>query len=210
MNGYRLTYWNKRGRGEQVRLFFAELGEFGVQYDDRRITRAELAELQAEGPRELYFGTIPMLEDGEFRLCQAPVILCYLARKHGVEPDDLRLSARADALVLGAEDLRIQYFELFGPDAQTKQHDFVSGAWTARWLPSFDGLLAQNGARSGFYVGSSLTHADIAVWDVLDSILTWVHGASLDHHPRLAEFYAAIGARPAIARYLASDRRPSG
>lgn len=203
---YRLTYWNKRGRGEQVRLLLQQLG---ADYEDVHIDRNGLHELQKSGPRVLYFGSIPMLEDGDFRLCQAPVILSYLARKHGVMPEDPRAAARADAMVLGAEDLRLQYFGLFGPDASEAQRAFVEGPLRTRWLPSFEGHLELNNSDQHF-VGSSVTHADIAVWDILDSLLAWISGVTLDGYPRLTHFQASLAERPRIKSYLASNRRAQG
>ena len=52
-----------------------------------------------------------------------------------------------------------------------------------------------------------LTQADLAVWDALDSIVTWIEGAKFGAFGRVEKFYEAIRARPAIAEYLASDRR---
>lgn len=200
---YRLTYWNKRGRAEQIRLLLQELD---APYEDEHIGRDQIRELQKQGPRVLYFGSVPMLEDGDFRLCQGPVIMSYLARRHDIMPRDDQAAARADALVLGAEDLRMRYFELFGPGGSERQRAFVEGPFSSRWLPSFEGHLQING-ESGYLVGSSLTHADIAVWDILDSMLAWVEGARLDGYPRLVRFFEAIRERPRIARYLGSERR---
>jgi glutathione S-transferase len=206
MTVYKLMYWNARGRGEQVRLL---LNELGLEYEDVHVERGSerFREIQAQGPKILYFGAVPMLQDDEFKLCQGPVILSYLAAKHGIAPADLRQDAKADAICWGAEDLRIAYFLLFGPTAADDQAEFVAGPWRQQWLRSLDGLLELNG-DTGFFVGKSLTHADIAVWDILDSIKTWVAGASVEGFPRLERFVEAIATRPRIATYLDSDRRP--
>lgn len=208
MSAYTLTYWNKRGRGEQIRLL---LNELGADYEEVQIERnsPQLRALQAQGPKMLYFGSVPMLEDGGFRLCQAPVILSYLVAKHGLAPADLQQRAKADAICWGAEDLRCLYFGLFfASDPSAAQAAFVAGPWRKRWLMSLDGLLALNGDTDVF-VGRDLTHADIAAWDVLDSVTTWIEGATLEGFPRLERFHQAIAARPRIAAYLASDRRPA-
>jgi glutathione S-transferase len=205
---YVLTYWFKRGRAEQIRLLLQELDQ---PYREVNVVQGspEWRALQAEGPGKLAFGAVPMLEDGGFRLVQGPVIISYLARKHGLAPGELQLASRADSIAWGAEDMRRIYLELFGADGAERQAAFVGGPWKNRWLPAFEGLLAQNDDR-GVFVGGGLTHADVAVWDAIDAILTWVAGATLDGHPRLARFYDALRARPRIAAYLASDRRPKG
>jgi len=199
---YRLYYWAKRGRGEQIRLLLSELDQ---PYQDVHLAGESFREVRARRPRVLWFGSVPMLEDGDFHLVQGPVILSYLARKHGIAPARLEDAARADAIAWGAEDLRIAYFDVWRDETEVRQDNLVRGHWNDRYLPGFDDLLEQNG--TGFLVGDGLTHADIAVWDILDSMTSWVKGASLDGYPRLAEFYAGIKSRPRIAAYLASDRR---
>lgn len=196
---YKLHYFPIRGRGEQVRLLLHALE---IPFDDVSVSREQFLEMKAKGPSVLYFGSLPMLEDGEYRLCQGPCILGYLARKHGAAPADLQLGARADAIAWGAEDLRMRYFKLFGDDRDEARAAFLTGDWQTRWLPSLSGLLAQNG-DNGHFVGSQLTHADIAVWDVLDAFQTYV-SASLDGHPALQTFYERVRSLPSLAGYLAS------
>jgi len=202
----KLTYWARRGRAEQIRLL---LRAMDVPYEEVHVAGASFKALQAEGPASLTFGSVPMIEDEGLRLCQGPVILGYLARKHGFAPESLVDAARADEIALGAEDLRIRYFTLFGEGAAEKQAAFVSGPWKSRWLPAFEGLLELADSDAHF-VGGALTHADAAVWDALDAITTWIEGADLTDAPRLARFFDAFRARPLVAGYLSSDQRPKG
>jgi glutathione S-transferase len=197
---YRLLYFPIRGRGEQIRLMLHAAGQ---AYEDVPIKRERFLELKQEGPKTLSFGSLPMLEDGDFRLAQGVAILGYLARKHGLCPADLQAAARADAIAMGAEDLRSKAFTLFGDGADEKQAAFVAGDWQSRWLPSLEGLLKLNG-DSGFFVGNSLTHADIAVWDALDLVLSKVKGATLDGNPALQAFRERIAQHPTLAPYLQS------
>jgi len=199
---YKLTYWPKRGRAEQVRVL---LNEIGAEYEDVPIAHADLATTKG-----LYFGSVPMLEDGSFHLCQGPIIVSYLARKHGLAPTDLQLAAKADAIALGAEDLRIEYFRMFGDRAAEKQAKFVDGNWTKRWLPSLAKLLEEGGGE--YFFGKTPNHADIAVFDAIDATVTWVEGAKakLAAVPSMQSFYDRVAARPKIAAYLASNRRVNG
>jgi glutathione S-transferase len=196
---YRLYYFPIRGRGEQIRLMLHALTQ---PFEDIAVKREQFVEMKKEGPRQLAFGSLPMLQDGELHLVQGPVILGYLARKHGIAPGDLKQAARADAIALGAEDLRAKYFgTLSGDNADEKKAAFRDGDWRTRWLPSLEGLLELNG-DTGFFVGDSLTHADIAVWDAIDGVLTNIAGATLEGCPRLVRFRESIAKRPAIAEYL--------
>ena len=130
---YRLFYWALRGRGEQIRLLLNELDQ---EYEDVHVDRdQQIAVMKKEGPGTLYFGSVPMLEDGEFRLVQGPVIMNYLGRKHGLMPSELRAAARVEALVAGAEDMRMAYFRTLGEGSGEKAAKFVAGDWAERWLP---------------------------------------------------------------------------
>jgi glutathione S-transferase len=206
MMPYRLFYWALRGRGEQIRLLLNELQQ---NYEDVHVSKdTNFRSLQREGPGTLYFGSVPMLEDGDFKLVQGPAIMNYLGRKHGMMPSDPRAAARVEAMVLGAEDMRMAYFRLLGDDgrAAERRKKFVGAEWRDRWLPALEGLLEING-DSGYLVGPSVTQADLAVWDALDAIVTWIEGARFGDFTRVEKFYETIAARFAIAEYLASDRR---
>jgi glutathione S-transferase len=203
----KLYYFKFRGRAEAARLLFHVLEQ---PYEDVLVTKDGLKQLKSEGAAKLAFGALPMLEEtpegGDvFRLVQSTAILNYLARKHGLAPQDPGLAAQAEACALGAEDLRVVYFQLFGDEADEKQASFVAGRWREHWLPYLEGQLTLS--DSGYMVGTSLTQADIAVWDALDAILIYVKAANLDGFPRVAQFYEQIKAHPPIAAYLASDRR---
>ena len=88
---YKLMYFATRGRAEQVRLL---LNELDAPYEDIHLKSKK--DVLAEGPKLLAFGAVPMLEDGDFRLVQGPIICSYLARKHGLVPDDLQTAAYID------------------------------------------------------------------------------------------------------------------
>ena len=88
---YRLFYWALRGRGEQVRLLLNELGE---DYEDVHLEHGqEYIQMRRRGPGTLYFGSVPMLQDGDFKLAQGPAIVNYLGRKHGIMPADPQAAA---------------------------------------------------------------------------------------------------------------------
>lgn len=195
-----LYYFPIRGRGEQVRLLLHALE---VPFDDVHVKRDEFMEMKKQGPATLAFGSLPMLDDDGFKLVQGPAIMSYLGRKYGAAPTDPKLCAKADAIALGAEDLRMQYFKLFGDEAETKRAEFLKTGWTSRWLPNLEGLFALGGSREHF-VGKAFTFADVAVWDVLNAFVTYVPSATLKGFDGLEAFYDAFATRPAVAKYLAA------
>lgn len=197
---YKLYYFNIRGRGEQIRLL---LNALELPFDNILVNREQFLALKEQGPDTLYFGSLPMLEDGDYRICQGPVILSYLAEKHGAAPAELQLKSKADAIAWGAEDLRTQYFKLFGDESKEKQSTFVAGEWQTRWLPSLNGLLELNG-NTGYFVGDSLTHADVATWDVLNAFDEYIPDSNMEGYAAVQKFYESIRQRPPVANYLAS------
>jgi len=194
-----------RGRGEQIRLLLHELGQ---KFEDIHIKPdGEFQTLKKQGANTLYFKSVPMLQDGDFKLVQGPVIMNYLGRKHGLMSNDLQLAAKTEAIVLGAEDMRMAYFRAFGDseEAIVKQKLFVKEQWKARWLPSWNELLELNG-DTGFFIGNQLTQADLAVWDAMDAIVDRIEGAGFDDYDRLVKFYESISCRPGITGYLNSRK----
>ena len=194
-----------QGRGEQIRLLLHALEQ---EFDDIHIKPdGEFQTLKKQGAKTLYFKSVPMLQDGDFRLVQGPVIMNYLGRKHGLMSNDVQLAAKTEAIVLGAEDMRMAYFRAFGDsdEALERQALFIKDQWKPRWLPSWNELLELNG-DNGFFVGSDLTQADIAVWDALDAITHWIEGANFGDYHRLIRFHESIGDRAGIANYLSNRK----
>ena len=119
--------------------------------------------------------------------------------------NDLQVAAKTEAIVLGAEDMRMAFFRAFGDSERAieNQRLFVKEQWKPRWLPSWNELLELNG-DTGFFIGNQLTQADIAVWDALDAVVQWIEGAGFDDYERLVRFYESISSRPSITDYLSS------
>jgi len=78
----KLFYFPSRGRGEQIRLLCEELE---IPYDNMPVTGASFMQLK----RDLPFGSIPMLQDGDFQLVQGCAIMSYLAKKFSMELNKL-------------------------------------------------------------------------------------------------------------------------
>eukprot|EP00698_Gefionella_okellyi_P011959 TRINITY_DN3192_c0_g1_i1.p1 TRINITY_DN3192_c0_g1~~TRINITY_DN3192_c0_g1_i1.p1 ORF type:complete len:211 (+),score=55.88 TRINITY_DN3192_c0_g1_i1:74-706(+) len=198
---FKLHYFSGgRGRAEQVRLI---MNEVGAEYED--IDVKNFGEYKAMGPKLLAFGSLPLLEDGDFKLVQGFVCAGYIARKFGLVGSDLQVAAKADAVAAGAEDLRMQFYKIaFGESTPATHEKFVSEVLVGRWLPNLEGLLELNG--TGFFAGNSITHADTCVFDVVFTVMHYFKGASLDGFPLLQKFMADIQARPKLQAYLASPR----
>ena len=211
-----LTYFNVRGRGELPRLLF-HAG--GIPFVDNRIRLATMKKEQAAGAYP--FGQVPILdvEGTSARFCQSHAIAQYVASLAGLMPADNVERLRCSMLLLCTEDVRaklvaIRYSGRTGDDRVAMYREFYTNV-----LP---GLLANferelNGNGGNFLVGSSLSLADMAVFNMID-YLTFpaceVQAASsearelqskmLDPFPGLAKLREGVAAVPGVAKWLAS------
>jgi len=215
---YRVSYFDARGRAEQIRLLLHELA---INFEDNRLNRDGFVALQKQENSPLTFGSVPLLEEGKQSMVQGTAILSYLAKKHGLYPSNIKDGQHADSVALGAEDLRTRLFDCPYTKAKTSK-DGKSEAEvaeidkaiestktyatlvTSRWFPNFERILKNSG--TGFAVGKSLTHADIALFDIVDAVTTCLGPflPALDDKqtPLLVKFMNDIKSRPNIKKYL--------
>lgn len=193
-----LVYFDIRGRAEAIRLL---LEEVGVEYDDLRISRHEWAELQPRTP----FGQLPLFREGDLELAQSHAILRHLARVHDLdgrdEPERLRSDVAVEALRDADEQLGSA---LWRPGFANERTRFVEGE-LARSLRALARLFETSGAP--FWAGPSPTLADVFAFAFLEDVEALFPGA-LAGAPPLAGFRERFAARPRIAAYLRSSRRP--
>jgi glutathione S-transferase len=211
-----LLYFPARGRAEVIRLVLAEAG---VEYDEHHVGKGsppaggrptDLAALKAAGV--LPFGAVPAWEEpGGFRLAQSAAIANHLARRHGLRPADPVEAARCDELLGAVDDVRAELRKLAmaGPEQRAAVRAELLGTALPRWFGDLERLLAPRLAATGFAVGGALTVADLALWYTLEIAQDNGFGAALEGCPALKAFFSRVAARPRIAAYLASPRRPA-
>ena len=88
------------------------------------------------------------------------------------------------------------------------QHSGDKSAFNAlatQWIGTFEKLLGDN----DFFVGSSVTIADFAVFHLLDNFVKPLNKESLEASVKLEAWRQRVAALPKVAAYLASDRRPA-
>ncbi len=220
---YTLYYWpNIQGRGEFVRLALEEAGAHYV--DAARQSEKGMAEMMAmmegEGVDHPPFAP-PFLKDGELVIGQTAAILFYLGDKHGLAPKDsagrlwtLQLQLTIADLVSEAHDthhpLGAQfYYEDQKPEAKRRAKAFREER-IPRFLGYFESVLARNPAGKPHLVGSSLTYADLSLFQAVEGVSYAFPRAmkrALPDAPKVAALHREIAKRPRIKAYLASDRR---
>jgi glutathione S-transferase len=203
MTGYKLTYFNGRGRAEIVRLVFAAAG---VEYQDIRIEKANWPALKPTTP----FGQVPVLEaDGGLKLCQSNSIARYLARKFHLAGKTDEDQARADMVVDCFEDTMKPVVTFLFESDETRMETLKKKALEEQLptsLAGLEGLLKANHGGDGFFVGTELTWADLG----FIVFVGWLSMAGADtqlaKYPKLTALRERVEKVPKVAAWLA--KRP--
>lgn len=210
-----LLYFPARGRAELIRLILAEAG---AEFDEHHVGHGtppaggrptDVAVLRAAGV--LPFGAVPVWEEpGGFRLAQSLAIANHLARRHGLRGRTPEEEARCDELMGAVEDVRAELRKIYvaAPPERAALRAQLREKVLPRWLDDLERLLAPRLQATGFAAGGSLTVADLALWYLLETIRD-NELAPLQGYPALSAFFERISARPRIAAWRASPRRPA-
>jgi len=196
-----LTYFAVRGRAEVIRLLLEEMGE---AYTERRIQLPEWPEFKTT----LEFGQLPVYTEGDLTLTQSNAIYRHLARRFNLYGDDEQERTRCDIVQESFVDAQANIGGFFwNPEFEKlrtnyEQHDLPL------LLTKLQQLFDKNSGNSGYWVGSRLSYVDFIAWHFLDYVRAFSQ-PTLNRFERLAEFKLRIEARPNIAAYLISDRRPA-
>jgi glutathione S-transferase len=195
-----LTYFDVRGRAEVVRLI---LEETGTAYREKRVQMDEWPSLKPKLP----FGQLPTYEEGDLFILHSHAIYRHLARVHNLYGRNEREHVCCDLVEETFVDAQTNVGGFFWhPDFATKRDEYERTA-----LPDLLGklqrLLEQNDRGNGYWVGDNLTYVDFCAWHLLDYVRPFSQ-KTLDRFEKLNAFKQRIEARPRIAAYLRSDRRP--
>ena len=146
---------------------------------------------------------VPMLKTADGKVfCQSSAVLRAIGRMGKLMPtsdDDLYL---LDKLIADAEDSRSQAYRalpLMGASKEA-QAAYVE-AFKTKHLPNFQRQLGEK----DFFVGETISIADITVFDALTNFGEGLIPGVLDGFPQLKAWKERIAARPRVAAYLASE-----
>ena len=196
-----ITYFDIRGRAEPIRLL---LEEIAVDYDDVQVASAEWPALKPRLP----FGQLPLYREGEVELVQSHAIYRHLARVHDLYGEDEAQRVRCDMAVEALRDAKDHLGQAFWrPDFERQRKAFVEFELAER-LAALARFFDANPAGAEFWAGASPTFADAVAFAYLDDVEALFPG-SLAASGQLAAFRERFAARPRIAGYLRSSRRPA-
>eukprot|EP00386_Alphamonas_edax_P003742 GDKI01011303.1.p1 GENE.GDKI01011303.1~~GDKI01011303.1.p1 ORF type:complete len:238 (-),score=75.52 GDKI01011303.1:229-942(-) len=207
----KLVYFQARGRAEIIRLIFAQAK---VEYDDVRFREPPHAMEDFDRLKrtvELPFDQVPILEIDGVLLAQSQAIVRYVARKYGLMGQNEVENGLADMIMCGTEDFRQKFTQvMFAKTEQERDHQLLmfKNEVLPKWACYFQKILRRNATTPGgsqWFVGSRLTYADLAVYDLMSTISVRLPGA-FDAFEALKNHYANVEALPNIKKWL--ETRP--
>merc|ERR1712226_1166711 len=126
----------------------------------------------------------------------------HLYRRHACYQVDLGI---ADSLVYGISDLQDQVFgAMFAPDDPMKMKTAIGAMMES--LPKFEKILKNNNGGEGFFVGDSMTWADLHFFQCAGTINAVDSTALPKYGPLLNALYKRVGEDPKVAAWV--EKRP--
>jgi len=197
---YKLTYFPARARGETARIILAA---GGLDYEDNRIELADWPPLKAGTP----FGSMPVLEVDGRVLGQSMAIYRYLARETGFAGKNSFEAAQIDAIADTITEIFSKFASLipFASEEERpqKMKEFLEAA--VPMLTILEKLLKQNNGGDGYFVGSSMSWADMHLLTIGEFILG-MNEAALDDFPKLKSLIGRVKSNKRIAAWI--EKRP--
>uniref|UniRef100_A0A0B7BXB2 Glutathione transferase n=1 Tax=Arion vulgaris TaxID=1028688 RepID=A0A0B7BXB2_9EUPU len=194
----KLIYFDTRGRGEVLRLLLAAAGQ---AYEDVRVSKDDWHAGKFSTP----FGQLPCLEiDGE-RYGQTVAIGNYIARQFGFHGKNDTEALKIDQIVQLSQDfINVIINAVFNSDESKKLEHLkaLKEVEVPKYFSFYETLLSEN----GYFVGSSLTFADLTVYDVIDTIRLRSNDA-VDAFPAIQNLIRNVESNDNVKAYLAA-RKP--
>jgi len=194
-----LYYFAGRGRGEISRILFAEAG---IAYDDKRVEGKDWPGLKATAP----YGQMPFLKVGSLTVAQSGAVERYIARIGKLYGSNDLEAAQIDMVVEGVHDAVKNFVSAaYTKDAAEKKakleayfkDDF------GRWAGQLTALLKANGGGAGYFVGASVSLADVIAYIALEQ-MQQANAEAFKAYPELSALIARVAARPKIAAWIAA------
>jgi glutathione S-transferase len=223
---YEFYYWPSiQGRGEFVRLALEEAGAdyIDVARGPKNKGSGEAALMAVLERDDISYPPFapPFLKNGDVVIGQTAAILLYLGDRHDLVPRDAAKRLWVHQIQLTVADLVGEahdthhplsgdlYYEDQKPEALRRAKYFREER-ISKFLGWFERILARNPEGAGQLVGSSMTYADLSLFQIVEGLIYAFPRRmrrTLGEVPRLAALRQAIAQRPRIRAYLNSDRR---
>lgn len=209
MSEYKLTYFDGQGKAEIIRLIFAAAG---VDYEDVRIPREKWPEVKPT--LGLPMGQVPILEYQGHKLFQSLAISRFLAKKFGLAGKTEWEEVKVDIVVDSADDVLKPVIQFFRLEKDEKKKEELRNAYIRETLPNFlknlENVLKSQNNGDGFFVGDSLTWADLQILVLCSRLELMVKLTNpFGEYPKLKGLVERVSAVPKVAAWLAKRPKTS-
>lgn len=201
---YVVHYLDARARAEPIWLLLSYAEIPAVRHD------FSLAEIQSGARiRDFPSSQLPVLEivESGAKIAQSGAIMRYLARQHGLVPDDAVKAAKVDEVFeLSQEFARVNPFVNIYSKEQSKIDEFLrKGAGDGSGYPVLPRLdaLASNLGEMPFFGGDQPAYCDFNCFHYLDNLDTLIPDVLKDHQ-LLIDWMVRLANLPGINKYLES------
>ncbi|CAH1248719.1 HPGDS [Branchiostoma lanceolatum] len=194
MPTYKLTYFKGRGRAEIARLLFAA---GGVKYEDVRLEGEEWQQLKPKTP----MGQLPVLEVDGVMICQSKAIARLIAKDIGMAGKTPVEQARADMICDSVEDLGNKLMFMFTEKDENKKEE-KKKEFLEKTLPPILDLFEKLASAEGYFVGNSLTWADVNFFAFFGFVNGFFPGDHLKGYVNLNKVMGNVSSNPGIEKWL--------
>jgi len=199
MGDIKLVYFNVRARAEPMRLAMVAAGK---KFEDVQLG---FEQWPAEKPKSPY-GSLPYVEYKGKIYGESKAVASFIAREAGMAGKTSEEQMRVDEIhCLSAsllEDLAKNQFEQ-DADKKMEGEKKLKSETIPKFLGFFEKLIKESG--KGFCVGTGLTLADMAVYNITETVLK-VNPSALDSYPEIQKVRKNVEANANVKAYLA--KRP--
>ncbi|KAK0060366.1 glutathione S-transferase 3 [Biomphalaria pfeifferi] len=196
----KVLYFDVTGLGEILRLLLKFAGK---EFEDIRLDRDKWPDIKPTMP----FGQVPVLELDGKRYGQSVALASYLAREFGFYGKTNLEALTIDTVYQLQSDLLHGYAKYYRETDPVKKEEYlkeVKSEIGPRYLGFFENLLKESG--TGFFVGDSITLADIVLFDVATGFLKPTVEDSIDNFPLVKKLVETVGEDERIKQYV-SERK---
>ncbi|XP_063433553.1 glutathione S-transferase 1-like [Mytilus trossulus] len=196
MPSYKLSYFKGKGRGELARLMFAAAGK---EFEDERLAGEEWLAFKPKTP----YGQVPVLTVDGKMINQSGAIVRFLARELGLYGKDNMENTRCDVILETINDIVTDMLKYFFEKNETKKAEALKPL-KENSLPKFLKFLTTvlEGNGNKYLVGSDLTVADIALFDILEWFNDAAFSGAIDDYSAIQSLVDRVKSVPNIKKYL--------
>ena len=205
MSPLELFYFDGAGRANLTRL---ALVAGGVAFTDTRVADWPTLKSDPTSVPSQLFGSLPCLRHGDLMLAQSIALAAYAAEL-GLYQRDPAPSAAARAadmmVVVTNEELKqVMYKCLFGDDASKAAGKEALPAAASKLLGALERTLERKTVQGPFFHGTTLSLADLAVFDSVESPFPGLKalGVDLTPYPKLVACAQAVGQDETIKAFV--------